>query len=203
MKDKKISKNREKKEQLVTEIAERIGKSKAMVFTNYQGMTHKELEELKRALGDANAELVVTKNTLLKLSLEKKNIKADGQEDILSKPTAAIFAYEDVLAPLKHLAKTLKKLGLPTIKFGIIDDQALTSDQVLKLASLPSREILLSQVVGGLKTPIFGLHRALRWNLQKLVLTLSAINANRPQTTDYSSSPLTVDNKQVVEGGEN
>ena len=197
---KKVSKNREKKEQLVAEIAEKVGKSKAMVFTNYQGMTHKQLEELKRALKDANAELVVTKNTLLKLSLSKASINADGHEEGFNNPTATLFAYEDVIAPLKHLAKTLKNLGLPTIKFGIMDGQALTSDQVLTLASLPSREILLAQVVGGLKSPIFGLHRALSWNLQKLVMTLNAINANRPQTTVDSNGkqPIAKSNQEVV-----
>ena len=179
MDTKKISKNREKKEQLVAEIAEKIGRSKGMVFTNFQGMTHKQLEELKRALKDAKAELVVTKNTLLKLSLSKAGVKADGQEEGFNNPTATIFAYEDVIAPLKHLAKTLKSLGLPTIKFGILEGQALNSEQVLKLASLPPREVLLAQVVGGLKSPIFGLHRALNWNIQKLVITLKAVEAKK------------------------
>lgn len=187
MGEKKISKNREKKEQLVAEIAEKIGKSKGLVFTNYQGLTHKQLEELKRSLKDANAELVVTKNTLLKLALKTtdhglQTTAVDGSQstvDNFVNPTATIFAYDDVIAPLKHLAKTLKNLGLPTIKFGILDGQALNSEQVLKLASLPTREVLLAQVVGGLKSPIFGLHRALNWNIQQLVMTLKAIEAKK------------------------
>jgi large subunit ribosomal protein L10 len=193
MEEKKKSKNREKKEQLVAELSEKIGKSKAMVFTNYQGLTHKQLEELKKALRDANAELVVTKNTLLKLSLDNSKIKAD--EGSLNNPTAALFAYEDTIAPLKHLAKTIKSLGLPTIKFGIMDGQALDSDQVLKLASLPSKEVLLAQVVGGLKSPIFGLHRALSWNIQKLVMTLDAVAKSKPAATaqqpEVTAAPAT------------
>lgn len=178
----KISVNRQKKEKIVEEIAEKIGRSKGLVFTNYQGLTHKQLEELKRGLKTANAELVVTKNTLLKLALENAKIKNQNskvEDSALQNPTATIFAYEDVIAPLKHLAKMLKNLGLPTIKFGILDGQALNSDQVLKLASLPTREVLLAQVVGGLKSPIFGLHRALNWNLQKLVMTLNAIEGKK------------------------
>ncbi|MEK7559397.1 MAG: 50S ribosomal protein L10 [Patescibacteria group bacterium] len=175
----KVSKNRQKKEEIVDKISEKISRAKGLVFTNYQGLTHKQLEELKRALKDANAELVVTKNTLLKLSLNKAGVKADGNEEGFNNPTATIFAYEDVIAPLKHLAKTLKNLGLPTIKFGILDGQALNSDQLLNLASLPSREVLLAQVVGGLKSPIFGLHRALSWNIQKLVMTLKAVEIKK------------------------
>ena len=56
----------------------------------------------------------------------------------------------------------------------------ITNDQVMKLSSLPTREVLLSQLVGGLKSPIFGLHRALNWNLQKLVLTLNAVAKLKP-----------------------
>ena len=128
-----------------------------------------------------NAELVVAKNTLLKLSLEKSNVKSQMSkvDSALQNPTAALFVYDDVIAPLKQIAKTLKLLGLPTIKFGILDNQALTSDQLLKLAMLPSRAVLLAQVVSGLKSPIFGLHRALSWNFQKLVMTLSAIQQKK------------------------
>lgn len=166
---------------MVSEISEKVGRAKALVFTNYQGMTHKQLEDLKKGLKDANAELVVTKNTLLKRALKMENGKWKIEDDeSLSNPTATLFAYEDIILPLKSLAKTIKNLGLPTIKFGILDGQALTGDQVLKLALLPSREVLLSQLVGSLKVPIFGLHRALSWNLRKLVLTLKAIEQNKP-----------------------
>lgn len=178
MEQTKITTNRQKKEAIVDEIAEKIGRSKALVFTNYQGLTHKQLEEFKKSLKTANAELSVVKNTLLKLSLEKAGVKAD--EEGFNNPTATIFAYEDVILPLKELAKTLKSLGLPTIKFGIMDGQALTGEDVLKLSALPSREVLLAQVVGGLKSPIIGLHRALNWNLQKLVMTLNAVVKAKP-----------------------
>lgn len=170
MEDKKISKSRQKKEQIVAEISERAGRAKALVFTNYQGMTHKQLEELKKVLKDLNAELVVTKNTLLARALQILN---------LENPTATLFVYDDIAMPLKQLAKTLKLLGLPTVKFGILDNQALTGEQVLRIASLPSREILLTQVVGGLNAPIFGLHRVLSWNIQKFVMTLKAIENSK------------------------
>ena len=195
----KILTNRAKKEQIVAKLSEKIAKAKSIVFTNYQGLTHKQLEELKKVLKEFNAELVVTKNTLLKIALENSKFKVQDSDNIssaLQNPTAALFAYDDVIAPLKQIAKTLKLLGLPaspaggpassdggqggpTIKFGILDNQALTSGQLLKLAMLPSREVLLAQVVSGLKSPIFGLHRALSWNLNKLVMTLSAIQQKK------------------------
>lgn len=171
----KVSKNREKKQEIVKQLAEKVSKSKAMVFTNYQGMTHKQMEGLKKALRKTDAELIVAKNTLLKRSLACPT----WEEELTKGPTATLFAYSDIIAPLKELAKIIKNLKLPAIKFGIMDNQALTSDQLLKLASLPSREVLIAQVVGGMKAPIYGLHRALNYNLVKLVMTLGAIQKTK------------------------
>ena len=171
----KISTNRQKKEAIVVKLSEKVSRAKAMVFTNYQGMTHKQLEELKKGLRKADAELVVAKNTLLKLTLARPT----WEEGLAKGPTAALFTYSDVIAPLKELSKVIKNLKLPTIKFGIFDQKMLTSDDIMKLASLPSREVLLAQVVGGIKAPIFGLHRALNWNIQKFVMTLGAIQKSK------------------------
>ncbi|OGH39035.1 MAG: 50S ribosomal protein L10 [Candidatus Levybacteria bacterium RIFCSPLOWO2_01_FULL_38_21] len=186
----KISKNREKKEQIVAKLSEKLAKAKALVFTNYQGLTHKQLEGLKKSLKVLNAEFIVTKNTLLRLALKMENARpaklgrSGGKwkmenDEGLQNPTATLFVYDDVIMPLKQLTKSLKMLGLPTIKFGILDNQVLAGEQLLKLASLPSREVLLAQVVSGLKSPIFGLHRALSWNLQRLVFTLRAIETKK------------------------
>src|SRR5438045_3741311 len=101
MKDetKKISQNRVKKEQLVAEIAQKVGRSKALVFANYEGLTHKQLEELKRGLKKVDAELMVAKNTLLKLALKNAGIDAPEADSALQNPTATLFAYGDVVLP--------------------------------------------------------------------------------------------------------
>lgn len=173
----KVSKNREKKEKIVARLSEKLGRAKALVFTDYQGMTHKQLEDLKKALKAADADLVVAKNTLLKLALNQVRLGQNMEE--LQGPTATLFSYSDVIAPLKEIAKSIKLLKLPAIKFGILDDKLLAEADVLRLSTLPSREILIAQVIGGIKAPIYGLHRALNWNLQKLVLTLKAIEKNK------------------------
>jgi outer membrane biosynthesis protein TonB len=61
-----------------------------------------------------------------------------------------------------------------------MENKFLTGEQVLKISTLPSREVLLAQVAAGLKSPLSGLHRALNWNLQKFVMTLAAIAKNKP-----------------------
>ncbi|HEV2339945.1 MAG TPA: 50S ribosomal protein L10 [Patescibacteria group bacterium] len=169
----KSSKNKEKKIAIVTEVKEKVDKAKAMVFTNYQGLTHKQLETFKREVKKADAEFVATKNTLLKLALGKERV--DGQEDKFQQPTGALYVYGDIVKPLKALAQLIKETEKPKIKFGLLENVVITDKDVLKLASLPSREILLAQLARMLNTPIQGFHRALNWNLQKFVMTLSAI----------------------------
>ena len=184
MEQKKVSPNRAKKEQIVAELSEKVNRAKGLVFANYQGLSHKQIEALKKALKKADAEFAVTKNTLLKLALKVHSSKFIVQSSIEG-PTATLFLYGDPIEPLKALAKTIKELNLvsPTlghsIKFGIIDGENLNSEQVTRLASLPSRDILIAQLLFQMKAPIYGLHRALSWNVQKLVLTLSVIQETK------------------------
>lgn len=176
--DTKVNTNRQKKEAIVEEIVEKASRAKALVFTNYEGLTHKQLEGFKKAIKPLESDYVIAKNTLVLRSLEKANIKIENPAS-LDGPTGTMFLYGDIVEPLKKLAKIIKEFNLPTVKFGILDNQALTSEQVLKLATLPSRDTLIAQFVGGLKSPLSGLHRALNWNIQKLVLTLKAVEKSK------------------------
>ncbi len=175
-----LSKNKQRKAAVVAEVAEKVGKAKLMVFANYQGMTHKQLEALKEGLRKVEAELAITKNTLLKRAMEMTNDKWKMENDsALQNPTATLFAYADPITPLKELAKSIKNLKLPQIKFGVFEDKMITAEEVIRLSTLPSRDVLLAQFVGGLKSPIYGLHRALNWNLVKLAMTLKTIEAKK------------------------
>ena len=193
----RIGASRAKKEKIVAELSEKVTRSKGMVFTSYQGLTHKQLENLRKAVKALDADFVATKNTLLKLALlnskhETRNSKQiQNSNDKNSKnlsvsdfgfrisdfqgATATLFLYADPIMPLKELAKSIKEFNLPSIKFGILDGQQMSSEQILKLSTLASRETLLTQLVFSLKSPISGFHRALAWNMQRFVMTLGAI----------------------------
>ncbi len=189
----KVSKNREKKEAIVAQLSEKAKRAKAFVFANYQGMTHRQIEDMKKGLKKVNAELVIAKNSLLRIAIGmnkesriKNNEKTETHnssfiipDSILEGPTATIFAYDNVVLPIKEIAKSIKALKLPVIKFGILDGKMLAESEVIRLSTLPSRDMLLAQVVGGLKSPMYGLHRALNWNLQKFVMTLKAIETTK------------------------
>lgn len=179
MEDTKITANRQKKMDIVTKLSEKLGKAKAIVFTNYQGITHKQLEGFKKAIKPLNAEYVVAKNSLLTIALSENKIKL-SDDRVLDGQTGTLFLYDDVISPLKALAKIIKELNLPSVKFGIMENDFISGEQILKLSTLPTKEVLLAQLVGGLKSPISGLHRALSWNIQKLVFALNAVVGLKP-----------------------
>jgi large subunit ribosomal protein L10 len=176
MNDTKLSANKQKKGTIIAEITAKVQKAKGFVFTNYQGLTHQQLETIKRAMKKLDAEYVATKNTLLFRAMESYREK---MEDSLHGPTATLFIYNDSVEPLKELSKSIKLLNLPIIKLGIIDGNILDASQIDRLSKLPAVNVLRAQLLGQLQSPISGLHRALNWNLQKLVLTLNAVKGKK------------------------
>lgn len=167
---------KEQKIKIVEQLKDKISQAKSLVLADYRGLTHQQLEEIKKALKEVGADFVVSKNTLLKLSLPSSIIQ--NLSSSLTGPTATLFSYQDEIAPLSTLAKFIKNFGLPQIKIGILGEKVLSSEEILRLGSLPSREVLLATLVARLKSPLYGLHYSLSWNLQKLNLILKGVRKN-------------------------
>jgi large subunit ribosomal protein L10 len=165
----------------VRQLADKVGKAKSIVLADYRGLKHKQLEELRRALKKTDAEFSVTKNTLLKRALS--NPPAGGESkgllELLKGSTAALFAYADEVAPLNVLLKFFKTAGAGKTKGGLLGNKVLTEADVISLAALPTRPVLLSKLVCQLNAPIQGLHYALNWNLNKLVWALNAVKETK------------------------
>ncbi|OGG04044.1 50S ribosomal protein L10 [Candidatus Gottesmanbacteria bacterium RBG_16_37_8] len=170
----KKSKPNLRKAAIVDLIKTKIDKAKAIFLTDYKGLTHKQLEDLRKNLKTVEAEYVVVKNTLLKISLADKT-KKDELVKMLKDSTAVLFAYGDELSAIKKLADFAKNFSLPKIKIGFMSDTITSQEDFLRLASLPSKEVLLATLVYRLKSPITGFHYALSWNLRKFVTVLNNI----------------------------
>src|SRR5947207_8152192 len=95
----------QKKIDTVHELTDKVAKAKSIVFTEYQGIKHKQLEELRRALHKLDAEFVVAKNRLMKRALGDT---AETVAPLLEQPNAFLFAYSDEVAPLKEMLKFFK-----------------------------------------------------------------------------------------------
>lgn len=173
-----VSPNRQKKEALVAEFSEKVQKSKAMVFANYQGLTHQQLETLKKAVRKVDGEFIATKNSLILRALEGAELSEENKKQF-EQPTATLFMFSDIVEPIKLLAKTAKEHSLPKVKFGLVDGKVVSDTDVMRLATLPALPVMRAQFLGTLMAPVSGLHRALRWNLQSLVMTLNAVSQKK------------------------
>ena len=165
-----------KKLETVTALTDKVKRAKSIIMVEYQGIKHKQLEELRRKLKASHSEFVVSKNRLLKRALGDKS---QSVSTLLEQPTASLFAYEDEVAPLKELTKFFKAVGIGKTKGGLMGDTVLSEEDVTRLSTLPPRKILLGRLVGQLNAPIQGLHHALQWNLNKFVWALNGIKEKK------------------------
>lgn len=165
----------DKNKTLVADLREKVAKAKAITFTEYTGLKATDLNDLRSKMRDIDAEVSVSKNTLMKLALREENVKVEEAEKDLEGPTAVIFAYGDPVAPIKTLFDFIKKFELPKIKSAIFDGRYSTAAQVETISKLPSKEQLVAQVVGGMKSPLNGIVGALNGVQRKFVYAMAAV----------------------------
>ena len=152
----------EKKQAQVEIVCEKLKKSKMVIFVDYKGITVDEDKTLRKAFREANYECMVVKNSITKLAAEKAGIK--GIEEVLEGPTAVIFG-EDYIAGPKIANDFAKVRQVYTFKCGVMDGEKIEKDKLVKLAKLPSREMLLA----GLATALLG-------NIRNLAVVLDQVS---------------------------
>ncbi|MEJ7773827.1 MAG: 50S ribosomal protein L10 [Nocardioidaceae bacterium] len=135
------------KQAAVAEIVESFNESAGAVLTEYRGLTVKELQDLRRSLGE-NATYAVVKNTLAKLAAAEAGIV--GFDDLLTGPTAIAFINGDVVEAAKGLRDFAKANPTLVIKGGVLDGKPLDAKEIAKLADLESREVLLGKMAGAM-----------------------------------------------------
>ena len=137
----------EAKAGVVSEISDKIKASESVIIFSYQGLTVAEFTELRRNLKDANGEVKIYKNTLVKRALNDLSINIE--DSFLEGPNAIVFG-ESLLEPIKVLSKFAKEHEKATIRVGIISGNVASLETINEYASIPSREGLLTQLAGGM-----------------------------------------------------
>lgn len=135
-----------KKQEVVNEIAETVKNSNSVVFFEYQGLTVAEMTELRRNLRESGSELKIYKNTLTRRALQSLNYNLDEQ---LAGPKAVAYGTDEI-APVKALNEFSKKHPALELKVGIVSGNVTELNELIELASIPSREGLLTMLAGGL-----------------------------------------------------
>ena len=158
----------------VAEFAEAFSSSAATVLTDYRGLTVKDLQTLRRSLGE-HATYAVAKNTLAAIAAKEAGI--EGVEDTLVGPTAIAFISGDVATVAKGLRDFAKTNPALVIKGGVMDGKFLDAKAVLKLADLESREVLLAKMAGALQANLTRAAYMLAAPLAKGARALGALEA--------------------------
>ena len=170
---KEVKMKKEAKAEIIDEIAKDIERSQAGVVTSYQGLPTPELVKLRHKLRETGVEFKVVKNTLARRAVE-----STGKEFLsrhLEGPIALALGYSEPTAPARAMTEYIKSAGINMrVLGGFLSHSWLTEQKVEALASLPTREVLIGRVVGGLSAPIYGLVNSLTSPMLGLVWALQA-----------------------------
>lgn len=168
------------KKKIVTELGARLSGVKCLYLADFTGLGVAEITDLRRQLSDAEVDFIVVKNTLAKRALEDTPYAALAEH--LEGPNAFAFSTEDVVSPAKVLTDFAKAADRPQIKAGAIEGQVVSIDEIRRIAKLPSRDVLLGEIVGYARAPIAGLVYTLNGLLSQFVRTLDSVRAQREQS---------------------
>jgi large subunit ribosomal protein L10 len=172
-----MPKTKLQKQQIVTDLTDKVSRSNSMVFADYKGMTMSQLSDVRNQLAENSAEFTVTKNNLLKIALKENKTEID--EKLLEGPVATLFAFGDEITPIKILTKSLKDTGIGKVKGGVMEGEYLDEYKINKLAQLPSKDELRAKVVGSLGAPLYGIVGVLQANIRNLVYALDQIRKSK------------------------
>ena len=143
--------SREKKEELLVNYIDNIVRSKAIFLTDYRGLSVSGMEALRVKLREAGAGYSIVKNTLAIRALQSANLPVP--EAMFKGPTAISFVYGEVPAIAKVLDEFARDSKILQIKGGVMEGSVLSPEQVVSLATMPPREVILAQLLGLIRQP--------------------------------------------------
>lgn len=166
------------KAETVATLAEKLAASPNLYLTDFTGITVKNMTDLRRRFRAEGAEFVVVKNTLAVRAFEAAAVT--GLTDVLTGPTAIVLAGHDPVAAARVLADFRKEQeDRPAIKAGVVDGKPVGEGEIKKLASLPTRDVLLAQLGAAFQSPMAGFVGVLDSLLYQFVGSLEALRAQR------------------------
>jgi len=168
---------RNDKEAVIAEVAQLLTDTDNLFVSDYRGLTVAELKELRGKLRESGASFKVVKNTLGGIAADRA-----GRVDVkglLSGPTAVTFCGEDLVGAAKALSDFAKTHPQLVVRGGLLESSLIDTDAVRELASLPSRDVLIAQVVGTMAAPMIGLVTVLQGTVSGFVRALNQVAEQR------------------------
>jgi large subunit ribosomal protein L10 len=161
-----------KKIDTVAELSELLTRSNLTIVTDYRGLSVSDLQVLRGQLRPHDAQVRVAKNTLTTIAARNANVEA--LEETLTGPTALVLAFGDPVQPAKIISDFVRTSRILQIRGGMLGSTRVGAGDIESLASLPSREVLVGRVVGGISGPLYGIVGVLSAPIRSLQYILQA-----------------------------
>lgn len=158
-------------------VEDKIQSSSSFVITSFTNLSVNDLQKLRRSLDEYSSKYLVVKNTIIKRALKDKGL--DELIPLIDEQTGIVLCDNDPVAPLKSIEDFNKNFENFTVKGGSIDGKICDAQTIATIASLPSREVLIAQVLSTMKSPITGFVFALKNMTSKLVVALDEIKKKK------------------------
>lgn len=170
--------SRDSKKEILLDLITKLKESKGVVLTDYQGMNAFQISRLRNELKEKRVEFKIFKNTLMEKASEELNVE-DLTKDLIG-CTAMAFCSDDGIAPARLLKEYFKKNKIDLkIKSGLIDGRVFSPEKIMEIASLPSKDVLIAQMINGVKSPLYSLVFILQGPLRGLIYTLEAVKKQK------------------------
>ena len=161
----------------VAEMKRLFESAGSFFVTDYQGLNVADMTDLRKNLRENNIKYLIAKNTLLKLAVNDAGI--DSINEHFVGPTAVAFTSDDPALAAKILNDSFKAKELPRMKVFMVDDQVFEGAEIKRLADLPPRDILLSQLVAAVESPLTSIVGSLDGFFRDLVGSVDALAEKR------------------------
>ena len=162
----------DRKIQLVSEMKERLSSYVIAIGTNYTGLSANDMNQLRKELAEKGIDYKVVKNNLAKIAADE--VGDTEFHRLLEGTTGVAFSSGDPIEPAKVLVEFAKTYRVPLeIRSAILEGVYLSSEQVVRLVGLPSKEVLIAQLLGQLNSPVVGLVTVLHGPIAKLPRVLN------------------------------
>lgn len=168
-----MARTRKYKEKLVDSYRESLAKNKYMFIVKPSGVSANESVQLKKDLIGVGSSYNIIKNSIFSIALEKEGLPA--LDALKQEEHAAIFSDENVTEAAKIIQKFAKETEKLEIQAGLYEGRHITGEEVVSLANLPSKEVLIAQAISMFNAPITGLLNVVNANTRNLVFVLKAI----------------------------
>ncbi len=170
-----MPKTKEKKREVISKLEEKVKNQKAMIFVNFQGLKMDDFSELREGLKKSEAELVVTKKTLLNIAFNNNRLGIDIEK--IKGEMAVIFGFGDQIGPAKIAYDFSQKKPNLKLTGGFIEGILRNENEIATFAQLPSREELLVKFVRTLQAPLSNLTSVLGGNIRKFIYLLKQVKS--------------------------